>query len=82
MDDIDKNSLIWGNFMSSSLNAAVLHGKTYLENLHTIRNQEEKLTANQLSEALQRLIKDQPEISGVSQICRKTYTLGKNILIT
>ena len=36
--DIDKRSLIWGMFMSSTLEASVFMGKNYSENLHSIKN--------------------------------------------
>ena len=73
MDDLGQNSLIWRMFMSSTLNAAVHLRKNYLEKLHSIRNQKEKPTEEQLFETSQRLIKDHTEISGVSQIYWQTY---------
>ena len=36
MQDIDKRSMIWGMFMSSTLEASVFMGKTYSDNLHSI----------------------------------------------
>ena len=38
MQDIDKHSLIWGLFMSSTLEASVFMGKNYSEILHSIKN--------------------------------------------
>ena len=38
MQDIDKRSLIWGMFMSSTLEASVFMGKNYSDNLHFIKN--------------------------------------------
>ena len=38
MQDIDKCSLIWRMFMSSTLEASVFMGKNYVENLHSIKN--------------------------------------------
>ena len=61
IDDLDKNSLIWRMFMSSSLNAAVHLGKNYLENLHSTKNQGDQ-TMKPLFDASQRLIKAQNEI--------------------
>ena len=66
MDDLDKNFLIWGMFLSSTLNAAVHLRKNYLENLHSTKNQEEG-TIKELFDASQRLIKGQNEIPGVGQ---------------
>ena len=37
-EDIDKRSTIWGMFMSSTLEASVLLGKNYSDNLHSIKN--------------------------------------------
>ena len=42
--DIDKRSLIWRMFMSSTLEASVLMGKNYSENLHSIKNTENDFT--------------------------------------
>ena len=38
MQDIDKRSMIWGTFMSSTLEASVFMGKNYSDNLHSIKN--------------------------------------------
>ena len=38
MQDIDKRSLIWGMFMSSTLEASLFMGKNYLENFHSFKN--------------------------------------------
>ena len=38
MQAIDKRSMIWGMFMSSTLEASVFMGKNYLEILHSIKN--------------------------------------------
>ena len=40
MQDIDKRSLIWRMFMSSTLETSVFMGKNYSENLHSIKNTE------------------------------------------
>ena len=37
MQDIDKRSMIWGMFMSSTLEASVFIGKNYSDNLHSIK---------------------------------------------
>ena len=42
MQDIDKRSMIWGMFMSSTLEASVCMGKYYSDNLLSIKNTEEK----------------------------------------
>ena len=37
MPDIDKRSMIWRMFMSSTLEASVFMGKNYSDNLHSIK---------------------------------------------
>ena len=44
MQDIDKRSMIWGMFMSSTFEASVFMGKNYSDNLHSIINTGENLT--------------------------------------
>ena len=39
MQDSDKHSLLWGMFMSSTLEASVFMGKNYSENLHSSKIQ-------------------------------------------
>ena len=48
MDDIEKLSLMWRTFMSSSMNAAVFLARDYSENLHSIRFSDEKPTVKKL----------------------------------
>ena len=38
MQDIDKRSMSWGMFMSSTLEASVFMGKKYSDNLHSTKN--------------------------------------------
>ena len=69
MQDIDKRSIIWGMFMSSTLEASVFMGKNYTGNLHSINNTGENLTLKQMFEISEKLILEQSdEICGVSQI--------------
>ena len=42
MQDIDKRPLIWGMFMSSTLEASVFMGKNYSEILHSIKKYRER----------------------------------------
>ena len=42
MQDIDKRSLIWRMFMSSTLEASVFMGKNYSEDLHSIKKYREQ----------------------------------------
>ena len=69
MQDIDKRSMIWGMFMSSTLEASVFMGKNYSDNLHSIKNTGKNLTLKQMFEISEKLILEQSdEIFGVSQI--------------
>ena len=71
MQDIDKQrSMIWGVFMSSTLEASVFFmGKNYSDNLHSITNTGKNLTLKQMFEISEKLILEQSdEIFGVSQI--------------
>ena len=55
--------------MTSSLHAAILHGKNYSENLHAIRNSDQKPTVQRVFDVTQTLIREQDlEISGVSEL--------------
>ena len=69
MQDIGKRCIIWGMFMSSTLEASVCMGKNYSDNLHSIKKYREKLTLKQMFEISEKLILEQSdEIFGVSQI--------------
>ena len=56
MQDIDKRSLIWGMFMSSTLEASVFMWKKYSENLHSIKNTGNNLTLKQVFDISEKLI--------------------------
>ena len=69
MQDIDKRSLIWRMFMSLTLEASVLMGKNYSENLHSIKITGNNLTLKQMFDISEKLIVGQSvEIFGVSPI--------------
>ena len=70
MQDIDKHSLIWGLFMSSTLEASVCMGKNYSENVHSsIKNTGNNLTLKQMFDMSEKLIVGQSdEIFGVTPI--------------
>ena len=68
MQDIDKRSIIWGMFMSSTLQASVFMEKNYSNNLHSIKNTED-LTMKQMFDISAKLITEQSdEIFGVNTI--------------
>ena len=56
MQDIDKRSMMWGLFMSSTLEASVFMGKNYSDNLQSIKNTGENLTLKKMFEISQQLI--------------------------
>ena len=68
MLDIDKRSMIWWMFMSSTVEASVFMGKIYSDNLHSIKNTED-LTMEQMFDISEKLITEQSdEIFWVFQI--------------
>ena len=67
MQDIDKRSLIWRTFMSSTGQASVFMGKEFSENLHSIKNSGNNLTWKQMFDISEKLIVEQSdEILGVT----------------
>ena len=59
--DSNKHSLIWGMFMSSTLEASVSMGKNYPENLHAIKNTGKDLTMKQMFDISEKLITEQSD---------------------
>ena len=69
MQDIDKRYMIWGMFMSSTVEASVFMRKNYSDNLHSIKHTRKDLILKQMFEISEQLIFEQSdEICGVSQI--------------
>ena len=69
MQDIDKRSMTWGMFMSSTLEASVFMGKDYSENLRSIKNTGNNLTMRQRFDISEKLTVGQSdEIFGVTPI--------------
>ena len=82
MQDIDKRSMIWWMFMSSTLEASVLMGKNYSDNLHSIKNTGQNLTLKQMFEISEKLMLEQSdEIFGVSQISWEKFPVKQLSLI-
>ena len=63
----EKHSMIWGMFMSVTLESAVFMGKNYLDNCHSITNTKD-LTLKQMFDISARLVSEQDEISGLETI--------------
>ena len=67
--DINKHSLIWGKFMSSTLEASAFMRKEYSEILRSIKNTGNNLTLKQMFDIPGKLIVGQSdEIHGVTPI--------------
>ena len=62
-----KHSMIWGMFMSVTLESAVFMGKNYLNNCQSIANTTD-LRLKQMFDISTRLVSDQDEISGLETI--------------
>ena len=65
--DGQKHSMIWGMFMSVTLESAVFMGEKYLDNCHSIANTKD-LTLKQIFDISTKLVSDQDEISGLETI--------------
>ena len=69
MQDSNKDSSIWGMFVSSTLEASIFMGKNYSENLRSIRNTGNILTMKQMFDISEKLIVGQSdEFYGVNPI--------------
>ena len=66
-ENSEKHSMIWGMFMSVTLESAVFMGKNYLDNRHSITNTKD-LTLKQMFDISTRLVSEQDEISGLDTI--------------
>ena len=62
-EDGEKHSMIWGMFMSVTMESTVFMGKNYLDNRHSIANTKD-LTLKQMFDISTRLVSEQDEISG------------------
>ena len=69
----EKHSMIWGMFMSVTLESAVFMGKNYLDNRHSITNTKD-LTLKQMFDISARLVSEQDEISGLETIGRENHS--------
>ena len=66
-EDNEKHSVIWGMFMSSTLQSSVFMGKNYSDNWHSIKNTKD-LTMKQMFDISEKLVSEQDEIYGVKTI--------------
>ena len=66
-EDGEKHSMIWGMFMTVTMEPAVFMGKNYLNNCQSIANTTD-LTLKQMFDISTRLVSEQDEISGLETI--------------
>ena len=66
-EDGEKHSMIWGMFMTVTMESAVFMGKNYLNNCQSITNTKD-LTLKQMFDISTRLVSEQDEISGLETI--------------
>ena len=63
IEDSEEHSVIWGMFMSSTLQASVFMAKNYSENWHSIKNIED-LTMKQMFDISEKLVSEQSDELG------------------
>ena len=63
----ENHSMMWGTFMSVTLESAVFLGKNYSDNRHSTTNTKD-LTLKQMFDISTRLVSEQEEISGLETI--------------
>ena len=66
-EDGEKHSMIWGMFMTVTMESGVFMGKNYLNNFQSIANTTD-LTLKQMFGISTRLVSEQDEISGLDTI--------------
>ena len=69
LGEVERHSLIWRIFMTSSMQAAIFLGKDYFENLHSVRNTDKRPIVQSLFEVTQKLVHEQKlGISGLTDL--------------
>ena len=71
--DGEKHSMIWGMFMTVTMESAVFMGKNYQNNCQSIANTTD-LTLKQMIDISTRLVSEQDEISGLETIGWETHS--------
>ena len=69
----EKHAVIWGLFMSVTLESAVFMGKNYSDNQHSTKNTKD-LTMKQMFDISAKLVSEQDEIYGVETIGWENYS--------
>ena len=65
MEDLNVNTMIWGEFMMVNQQAAVHPGNVFARDLRSTRNQAQR-TMKQSFDVTRKLVSDQTEIQGIS----------------
>ena len=81
MKNLNVNPVIWGIFMSVTLQAAVHLGMDYTENLRSTKNQPKK-SLRQSFQVTEMLITDQTEITGLTTTNWQQPMWGETTLLT
>ena len=81
MEDLDVNTLIWGIFMTATLQDAVHLENDDVENVLSTKNQPKRIL-KQLFNDTRKWIKDQKEIQGMSMISWQQQTWQRTTLLT
>ena len=68
-EDEEKLSMIWGMFMTVTMESAVFMGENYLNNCQSIANTTD-LTLQQMFDISARFVSEQDEISGIELVGR------------
>ena len=79
-EDGEKHSVIWRMFMSVTMESAVVMGKNYLDNCHSIANTKD-LTLKQMFGIFARLVSEQKKISGLETSGLENHSWKKMSLI-
>ena len=79
-EDREKHSMIWGMFMTVTMESAVFMGKNYLNNCQSIANTTD-LTLKQMFGISTRLVSEQDEISGLETIGWESHSCQYSSLI-
>ena len=66
-EDGEKHSMIWGMFMTVTMESAVFMGENFLNNCQSVTNTKD-LTLKQMFDISTRLVSEQDEISGLETI--------------
>ena len=69
----EKHSVIWGMFMSVTLESAVFMGKNFSDNWHSIKNTKD-LTMKQMFDISAKLVSEHDEMYGVKTIDWENYS--------